>query len=154
MAKFSESEVLMGRATLHDLPTDLKQNLATLVARANALVAGYGKPLIVSSGYRPAAINASIANAGKNSWHMHCAALDVADPSGDFWIFVLANLQLCADLGLWVEDRRWTPTWVHLQIYPPASGKRIFVPSTKPAPAPKAFDGKYNTALDSRISKA
>lgn len=150
MAKISVKEVLMGRISEADLASTHKQNLFTLIERVNALVSSYAKPIIVSSGYRNPAHNSSLSNASKTSWHQLCAAVDIADADGRFWAFVLHNLDLCAKLGLWVEDKRWTPTWVHLQIYPPASGKRVFVPSTKPALKPELWDGQYNQSLNSK----
>jgi hypothetical protein len=39
---------------------------------------------------------------------------------------------LLQEIGLWIENPMWTPTWVHLQIVPPHSGRRIFVPSENP----------------------
>lgn len=38
--------------------------------------------------------------------------------------------------GLYCEDFRWSPVWVHLQSVAPASKKRIYIPSTKPPLAP------------------
>ena len=36
-----------------------------------------------------------------------------------------------------MEDPQWTPTWVHLQIVPPGSRRRVYIPSSKPALAAK-----------------
>jgi hypothetical protein len=43
-------------------------------------------------------------------------------------------------VGLWLEDPRWCPDWVHLQTRPPLSARRVFVPSMAPpkvAPLPE-----------------
>ena len=45
----------------------------------------------------------------------------------------VANLHLLADLDLYMEDPRctigqWT-SWVHLQIFAPRSGQRVFIPT-------------------------
>lgn len=60
------------------------------------------------------------------SKHKLARAVDVYDP-GD----VLDHLLTDEDLerfGLWREAPSSTPTWVHLQDLPPASGRRTFKP--------------------------
>jgi hypothetical protein len=151
VAKFTESEILMGRSLKPDLSPELQSNLATLTGRLNAFFASYG-PIRVSSGYRPSSANAS-AGGSTQSWHLKCAAADLSDADGAVWAFVCANLPESAKIGIWFEDKRWTPTWVHCQIYPPASGKRIYVPSAKPPLKPDAWMGVYDARLDSKILK-
>jgi hypothetical protein len=148
--KIQPNQVLMSRIAEDKLNEAQRGNLKTLVDRVNALLAAYTGPVRVSSGYRPPNVNASVGGAAK-SWHLQCAALDLADADGSLWTFCLENLELCADLGLWLEDKRWTPTWVHLQIYPPGSGARIFRPNEKPPAKPGAWDGVYDRRLDSKI---
>lgn len=140
--KFTKTAILMGRATEAELGQELADNLHTLVERLNSFFADYNGPLRITSGYRPAAAN-SAAGGAKQSKHMICAAVDVADADCKVWDYCLRNLELASALGLWFEDKRWTPTWVHLQIEAPKSGKRIFVPNTSPAVAPNIWDGKY-----------
>jgi hypothetical protein len=48
----------------------------------------------------------------------------------------LRNLNEMETIGLWMENARWTPTWVHLQTVPPLSGHRVYVPSALPPKAP------------------
>lgn len=140
MAKFSKTEILMSRAVEGDLPAEQQHNLQMLVDRLNALFKGYSRPITVSSGYRRPVDNAA-ANGALQSWHMQCAAVDLHDADGTIWAYCLAHLDTCKALGLWLEDKRWTPTWVHLQIYAPKSGARIFKPNSGPAPAPNAWSG-------------
>lgn len=144
----TKEEILMGRAVESELPEDLQQNLQILWEKISEVRLAYGKSMIVASGYRTPAINEATANSGKNSWHMKCAAVDIRDTTGDLWSWVMDNLQLMKDLGLYMEDRRHTSTWVHFQIYPPKSGHRIFLPSSKPAPSPNLWDGKYDKNFD------
>jgi hypothetical protein len=148
--KISTETVLMGRIKPEELSSDKAKNLATLLMRVNALLQHYKGPIKVNSGYRSPSINAAIGGAAK-SWHQECAAIDLSDADGQLWAYCLANLELCAELGLWLEDKRWTPTWVHLQIYPPKSGKRVFAPKAGPAPAPKAWTGHYDSKQDSVV---
>ena len=151
--RFSERELLMGRAIADDLPVVLQNNLHQLQARTTALFQTFNGPLYVSSGYRPASINAKVGGA-THSLHQVCAAVDVRD-SGDVWQFVLNNLRLCADIGLWVEDKRWTCVnseslqgWVHLQIQAPKSQSRIFVPNLQPPINRNAWNGTYDRGLN------
>ena len=39
---------------------------------------------------------------------------------------------LLEQLGLYMERPQWTPDWVHLQVRAPKSGRRVYVPSSKP----------------------
>ena len=142
--------LLMRRVPVALLPPSMRSNADTLLLRVNKLLEGYTGTVQVSSGYRPPSLNQAVGGASL-SWHQQCAAIDLVDTDGSLWEHCLKNLELCADLGLWLEDKRWTPTWVHLQIYPPGSGRRIFVPNTKPPAAPRAFDGNYDKRLDSRV---
>lgn len=147
MAHFSKSEILMGRIVEQDLPSESQSNLATLVERLNLFFENYSGPIAVSSGYRDPSHNAMIGGAPK-SQHMICGAVDLADSSGKVWQYCLDNLGKAKSIGLWFEDRRWTLSWTHCQIVAPKSGKRIFVPNTKPPVAPRAFSGKYDSKYD------
>jgi len=40
----------------------------------------------------------------------------------------LANTDKLEAIGLWLEHPESTPRWCHVQIVPPASGKRVFRP--------------------------
>jgi hypothetical protein len=153
MLKITSESILMGRISVTQLDATQASNLSALESRLNKFFEAYTGELRISSGYRSPEVNAKLANAGKKSWHLQCAACDFSDANGKLWAYCIQNLKLASDLGLWLEDKRWTPTWVHLQIYPPASGKRIFAPSTKPPTAPQAFDGVYDSKLDSKVFK-
>ena len=148
MAKISAAEILKNRINPKQLSKEQSNNLQLLLTKVNLLLAGYAKPVIVSSGYRSPETNTSIAGAAPKSNHLQCAAIDIADPSGEVWAYCIQNLDKCKQFGIWLEDKRWTPTWVHLQIVPPKSGKRIFVPSAKSALAPNLFSGTYNSSYD------
>lgn len=133
----------MGRAKMEDLSPELQQNLRILHERINIIRAEYGKPMVVSSGYRRQSDNDKTANAAKMSNHLKCAAVDIRDTDGKFWAWCIKNIETFEELDLYLEDKRWTPTWVHIQIFPPKSGKRVFIPSAKPPIAPDIWDGKY-----------
>ena len=95
----------------------------------------------VSSGWRPPSINAVTKNAAKSSKHLTGEACDIHDPDRALAQWCLKHPALLVTCELWCEDFRWTPTWVHFQILPPKSGKRIYIPSNTPPKAP-ALEGQ------------
>lgn len=91
----------------------------------------------VASGWRPIAVNSTTSNAGMHSNHITAKACDIRDTQNrDLAQWCLDNQNFLEEIGMWMEDPRWTPTWVHLQTIPPASRKRVYVPSTKPPLCP------------------
>lgn len=132
----------LGRDITHSLQlgTDLRRNAARTVEAANALLVlakGAGVTLetsprtgtIVTSGWRPADINAATPGAALRSLHMSCEAIDLYDPDGDLddWLLASADTVL-RDLGLWLEHPAATKGWAHVQTRPPRSGRRVFYP--------------------------
>ncbi len=88
----------------------------------------------VSSGWRPRSVNDKTANAVSGSKHIQALAVDIRDTPGRNLVrWCLTHLDVLEAIGLWMEDPRWTPTWMHLQCLPPGSGRRVFIPSTAPA---------------------
>jgi hypothetical protein len=146
----TKKEILMGRDEKYpsEYTQEISDNIDKLLEPINEIRYTYGKPLKVNSGWRPAAINEATANAGKASNHMKGLAVDFADPDGQLREWVLENLSLVASLGLYLEDFRWTKGWVHFQIVPPGSKKRIYVPSTAPMTNPDCWDGQYDSSLN------
>lgn len=144
------NEILMGRVKLQDLPKEIQDNLNELLKRINIIRAAYGKSMKVNDGYRRP--QDAPTNGSPTSWHYKGAAIDIDDnDAGDFAKWVINNLSLVKNAGLWIEDVRWTNgcgSWVHFQIYPPKSGKRVFIPSTKPPCNPNIWNGKYDGGLD------
>ena len=120
---------------------EIKANAAETVKRVNKFLTYAEKDGIictkVSSGWRPDGVNSATKNAAKGSNHLTAKACDLYDPDrklAQWMITNKSNLSLCT---LWSEDPRWTPTWLHLQILPPASGKLVYIPSLKPPKSPK-----------------
>jgi Peptidase M15 len=110
-------------------------NAKVLFDKVNALWVAYEKqngnlPLIVSSGYRTKAINASIKGSAKRSHHMMGNAVDIQDRQRILqrWLKTPAGLKALEDNGLYVEDFKYTKTWVHLQTVVPKSNNRFFIP--------------------------
>ena len=131
-----------------------RTNATVTLARINALLALALKDGLLcdkcSSGWRPVGINDSTANAAKNSRHIYGQAIDVADPERKLAQWCLMNMDKLDKIGLWMEDPRWTPSWVHLQTVPPKSGKRIFIPNTSQPSAPPLL-GQGNIPVSIKI---
>ena len=138
----------MGRDITHpvELTEALRGNANDLLYRVNRFLFCAAKDGIypsidevthnyVSSGWRPLGVNARTQNAAANSRHIVCQAIDLQDdPVGRTlarWCVKHANAEMAA-CGLYMENPQWTPDWVHLQSVPPASRKRIFIPSLSP----------------------
>lgn len=114
--KWKESEV--------DLVT--KRNLEDLCLKINAL--GYQPPMVASSCLRSIADQKRINPGAMGSCHLYGAAVDISDPDGKLATWLRNRQSLLAENGLWMEHPAYTKGWVHLQIYSPKSGNRLFFP--------------------------
>lgn len=126
----SLTDYYMGRDKEYpaELTDELKWNASSTVDRVNQLLEAFGQARGVRSGWRPAAINKKVPNAAPQSKHMTCQACDINDSDGALDAWCLAHPEALERIGLWMEDPEATPTWCHVQIVPPKSGKRVFVP--------------------------
>jgi hypothetical protein len=124
---------------------EIIQNAQMTVDKANELLKRFRAETgididTVASGWRPPAVNSNTKNAATGSRHLTARAVDLRDtPDRDLARWCLRNLDQLEDIGLWMEDPQWTwnekaggAPWVHLQIVPPGSGRRVYVPSTQP----------------------
>lgn len=110
-------------------PTDqMRLDAAITISRANELLARAEMDRGVRSGYRPDEVNAKVPGASPNSKHKICRAIDIADNDGKLKSWCLANLEVLEEIGLWMESPEYTPTWVHVQMVPPSSRNRVFIP--------------------------
>lgn len=151
----SKDELLKGRDKQYpdDYSDEISANLDELLIQLNQIRSAYGKPMIVSSGWRPPSINGSTPGAAAHSKHMDGLAADIQDLDGSLWSWVLKNLQLMQDLGIYMEHKWWTSSddnggWVHFGLGAPKSGKRIFIPSTDRPHSKKWWNGEYDHAFD------
>ena len=123
-----------GRDTRYadELTDEIRANAETTVGKANQLleISGFKHVSEVSSGWRPRSVNDATANAATTSKHLSGQAVDLADAHRDLAGWCVDNLDVLEGIGLWMEDPRWTPTWIHLQTVPPRSGRRVFIPSS------------------------
>jgi hypothetical protein len=130
----------MGRDVPHasELSPAISDNAIELLGRVNLLLSwalpegvGHGG---VASGWRPRSINDATANAAMASKHLTGRAIDLRDDANrSLARWCLRNQDALAEVGLWMEDPQWTPAWIHLQSVPPGSGRRVYVPTTRPA---------------------
>lgn len=128
-------ELLSGN-DFEKLPEEHKPNLNILLQKINIIRSNYGKPLIVSSGYRSLEHHKEIyKNKGipedkipMKSKHLSGEAVDIYDPRQELQKWVLNNLTILEHAGLYCEDFAYTKNWIHFQIIPPASNKRFFIP--------------------------
>jgi hypothetical protein len=133
----------MGRDATHplDMTPQIERNaflLLELVDKVLVLAKGAGVTFerhpktgtIVSSGWRPPAVNAETPRAAFRSKHMTGQAIDLFDPDGDLdeWLLTDDGKRVLKDLGLWMEHPAATKGWSHLQSVPPRSGSRVFYP--------------------------
>jgi len=130
----------MGRDTQYaeELTDEIRANAQATVDKANELLARAGRSDIhtVNSGWRPKTVNESTANSGSQSRHITAEAVDLPDRDRTLATWCADNLDIARELGIYYEDFRWTPTWVHMQIVPPKSNKVVYIPSTAPAKDP------------------
>ena len=134
-----EQAYWMGRDKKYpeELTGEIEANAAELFGKVNNLLATLGWPdPEIRSGWRPQGVNDATANAAAHSKHLTGQAVDLADDDRSLARAIMMETDVLAQFGLYMEDCRWTPTWVHLQSVPPKSGKRIFIPSTASATAP------------------
>lgn len=106
-------------------PLEYQDNLDRLLIAANKLRTIWAKPMIVTSGFRTVVHNTAIGGA-KNSAHLYCMAIDVADPNGELDAWLDKNPELLEKCGLWKEHSDATPGWCHVDIRERVN--RIFKP--------------------------
>ena len=134
-----DSAYWMGRDVKYasELTGEIEENAKELIGRVNNLLASIlmGERE-VRSGWRPQGVNDATKNAAASSKHITGQAVDLADNDRSLAKAIMLDPEALETFGLWMEDTRWTPTWVHLQSVPPKSGKRIYIPNASPPIAP------------------
>lgn len=115
----------MGREAEYPLSPELKGNLDKLLVSVNKLRAYWGKPLVVTSGYRPGHYNKQAGGAHKSA-HLTCEAVDFRDTDGSLDAFCMQHPGILEDCGLYLEHPDSTPGWCHLDLKPRKN--RVFRP--------------------------
>jgi uncharacterized protein YcbK (DUF882 family) len=121
---------------ISDIPMKHQQDIQELLKRVNILRSEYGKPFIVTSGYRTLQDHIRIYNnkgifdrnkIPMGSQHLRGASIDIADPDLSLTKWLKENdSKRLVDVKLYAEEGN--SNWVHLQLYPPKSGNRWFLP--------------------------
>lgn len=135
---------LIGDISISDIPIDHQHNLEILLKYANKLRAAYGKPMIITSGYRTIQDHIRIysqlasrkgiefdrSKVPMKSRHLFGLACDILDKDGSLYKWAESNEKILEDCGLWCEKD--TNGWLHIQCVPYGSyreGKsRFFIP--------------------------
>ena len=105
----------MGRDKLYpeELTLDIRLNAEDLIRRVNNLFQQLQMNVpLVTSGWRPSAINAKVGGA-KRSLHMIGKAVDLSDPDGSLGKTILEHPEYLLDYGLWLENPAKTKGWLH-----------------------------------------
>lgn len=127
-------ELLCNQSTFESLSEEQKANITELHEKINKVRAAYGKPMTVTSGFRSMEKHLAIyqrkgiKRVPMKSNHLTGSAVDISDIRRDLQKWCLANEKKLAEIGLWMEDFRYTSSWIHFQIKPPQSQKRFFIP--------------------------
>lgn len=105
-----------------ELTEEVLNNAVILLEKVNAILLELKiSTAKVSSGWRPAAINANVANSAKKSHHMTGKAIDIFDDKQQSLATkILSQPDLLKKYDLWLEDPSHTQgkntNWVHLDI--------------------------------------
>lgn len=109
------------------------KNLQVLLDRINLIRTEWGRPMIVTSGFRSMADHLRIYRqkgifneklVPMKSRHLIGAAVDILDVSGELMNWLIEDDSMLERAELWCEKD--TKGWVHFQIFPPKSGQRWF----------------------------
>lgn len=122
-----------------------KKNLQVLLDRVNQVREKWGKPMTVTSGLRTMEDHLRIyrdkaarkqapfldgmfdqKKVPMKSKHLYGQAVDISDPDLEITQWLKDNPEILEDAQLWCEEGN--SNWLHLQILPPASGNRWFLP--------------------------
>jgi len=119
---------------LHHTDEDTKINIHHLHFKMNWVRRHYDRPMYVTSGLRSfddhkaIYLKKGIILPPLKSMHLIGAACDIKDYDGKLKRWVMNHLDLMDSIDLYLEDFSATTEWVHFQIFPPKSGKRMFIP--------------------------
>lgn len=157
----SDQEFLMGRyKSLDELSPEKKANSIETLRLINIVRIRYNKAMKVNDGIR----RPTDTYGATLSTHFDGNAIDIDDNlNGDLWKWLMLPEQMLMlqELGLYLEHGCYTHyidpisnrerSWVHFQRVAPKSGRRIYIPSTKPNPNPKFWDGKYDVKYNKTV---
>lgn len=113
-----------------ELTPELLDNAKKLLEVVNKLLTDLNiTQVIVSSGFRPSDVNASLPNSAKKSLHMTCQAIDIADPDGSLDELLDESDVLLKRYKLWQESPTSTKGWAHVDMHDRGPRKKnVFLP--------------------------
>lgn len=137
----SRKDYLGTYAGCNDITPAISANIDRLLSKVNALIAYLQQDKVnvpinmktrsqisgeLNGGFRPQDCSVG----APNSNHKQGLAVDLFDPLGkiDEWVTNPSNLKKIQALDLYFEDKSKTDGWCHVQIVPPRSGKRWYMP--------------------------
>lgn len=120
-------DYLMNRDLAYPLTEEMQKNSEDIVNKLNQLQAHWVDEFFITSGYRPAEINETIKGAKTGDAHETCRGVDLRDWNKMLSEFLIDNLEILEETGLWMESPDSSKDHVHLQTYPPKSGHRVFI---------------------------
>ena len=115
------------RLKINNKPTpEIIENLKVVAAQVQKVRDHFGKPLIISSGYRSEKLNSAIGGA-RNSQHTKGEAIDIQSTNGytnaDIFNYIKNNLDF--DQLIWEYGTRKEPKWVHISYKKSGNRKQI-----------------------------
>lgn len=131
----SMDELLNHKYSLEKQTDEIQKNLPILLERVNKIRTLWDKPMIVTSGLRTMEDHLRIykekgitdpAKIPMKSRHLIGAAVDIYDPELGITAWLKADESILTDAELWCEEGN--KNWLHVQIFPPASNNRWFLP--------------------------
>lgn len=122
----------MGRDKLYpkEFTSEVQQNALNLIVAVNSLLEelNWTEPIVVSSGWRPASLNATVKGAAKKSNHVRGLAIDLVDKDHKLYDLIVSRPDLMRKYNIFLEDKSATFSWTHIQVVAPKSGNLIFKP--------------------------
>lgn len=113
------------KASLGGQPDASNPNIDIYLKAINIVRQAYGKPMYVNCFYRSVAWDKSKGRSG-NSQHCQCRACDFRDTDGALDAWCMANQDILAKAGLWLEHPDYTKGWCHLDLKDRKN--RVFIP--------------------------
>lgn len=111
---------------LRILTKEQTENLTELARRVTLLEELIEMEFTVNSGFRTAMDQLRINPRNPKSAHCEGMAVDLSDKDGAIYDFLINNPDMLIKLDFYVEQKTYTPGWIHLQTRP--THNRFFKP--------------------------